>query len=93
MPTATAPVGASGNQVTVIGDGNNNARSSRTSGSDGDSNGDTTSGQAGNGSGNQTDAEAKAPVDASGNQVTVIGDGNDNARSERHQRFRRRVER
>ncbi len=76
---ASAPVDASDNQVTVIGDGNNNSRSSRTTGSASGSNGDTTSGQGGNGSGNQTDADAKAPVDATGNQVTVIGDGNHNA--------------
>ena len=37
----------------------------------------TTSGADGNGSGNQTDADATVPVDASGNQVTVIGDGNE----------------
>lgn len=37
---------------------------------------DTTSGDDGAGSGNQTDTGGTAPVDASGNQVTVIGDGN-----------------
>ena len=79
---ATAPVEASGNQVTVIGDGNNNAASNQngSGNSTADSSGDTTDGQDGAGAGNQTDADATAPVQASGNQVTVIGDGNANTR-------------
>ena len=79
---ATAPVDASDNQVTVIGDGNSNdsAASGDNSGSAnqgpaGDGGGDTTDGSSADGSGNQTDAQADAPVTASGNQVTVIGDG------------------
>ncbi len=83
-----APVKAAGNQVTVIGDGNNNAASSTpdrapangssSGSSNGSSNGggQSTSGQDGAGSGNQTDADAVVPVKPSGNQVTVIGDGN-----------------
>ncbi len=44
--------------------------------------GNTTDGGQGNGSGNQTDPAASAPVDGSGNQVTVLGDGNTTARDE-----------
>ena len=73
----TAPVDASGNQVTVIGDDNNNASSSGSGASTGSGDAaDETSGADGTGSGNQTDAAALVPVDATGNQVTVIGDGN-----------------
>ncbi len=84
---AVAPVDAGGNQVTVIGDGNTSTGDSTAgdgsaSGTDNGA-GNTTSGTDGNGSGNQTDAGAAAPVDATGNQVTVIGDGNtaDNTRT------------
>ena len=73
---ATAPVDATDNQVTVIGDGNTNG--SATSGDNAgsaSSGGDTTSGSPGNGSGNQTDAQVNAPVHATGNQITAIGDG------------------
>ena len=75
---AVAPVEASGNQVTVIGDGNTVGREDTSNGGTTDSStgGNTTSGQDGTGSGNQTDTTALVPVDASGNQVTVIGDGN-----------------
>jgi LPXTG-motif cell wall-anchored protein len=38
--------------------------------------GETTTGAGGIGSGNQTPIEVQAPVDTSGNQVTVIGQGN-----------------
>ena len=79
-----APAGTSGNQVTVIGDGNKSAADSDQNGggaSSADSNGDTTDGQDGAGAGNQTDADTTAPAQASGNQVTVIGDGNDNTGS------------
>ena len=72
---------ATGNQATVIGDGqvadvqpgDNGVDPSTDPGSSdaGTGAGDTTSGQDGTGSGNQTDAGATAPVDASGNQVTV----------------------
>ena len=82
---ATAPVDASDNQVTVIGDDNKSAGSTDQGGSNDtasssgpSSSGDSTSGAGGNGSGNQTDAGATAPVDASDNQVTVIGEGNTN---------------
>ena len=77
--TVTAPVDTSGNQVTVIGTDNTNESSGNTStGSMGGNGGATTTGQDGTGSGNQTDAPVTAPVDASGNQVTVIGSGNVN---------------
>ncbi len=85
-PQAEAPIHATGNQVTVIGDGNvadvqpgdNGVDPSANPGDTGTGSGagDTTSGEDGTGAGNQTDAGATAPVDASGNQVTVIGDGN-----------------
>jgi hypothetical protein len=77
---ATAPVQASDNQVTVIGDGNRNqaAPDSAAAASTTSSGSETTSGENGAGSGNQTDAGATAPVQASDNQVTVIGDGNRN---------------
>ncbi len=75
---AIVPVDASGNQVTVIGDGNTASGSSTgpAPGSASGTDGSTTSGTDGTGSGNQTNAGAAAPVDATGNQVTVIGDGN-----------------
>ena len=74
-----APVNATGNQVTVIGHDNtattsgDNATTGDSSGSTG---GNTTSGQDGIASGNQTDAPLQAPVGITGNQVTVVGDGN-----------------
>ena len=82
-----APVDVSGNQVTVIGDGNTSGGASSESGACGSSDagsgdstsgpeGDTTSGEDGTGSGNQLDVGPSAPVDASDNQVTLIGDGN-----------------
>jgi LPXTG-motif cell wall-anchored protein len=88
---ADAPVDASGNQVTVIGDENTSGGTSEdgcrtATGSDGSDSdgastddadgGDTTSGEDGTGSGNQLTLDPDAPADASGNQVTVIGDGN-----------------
>ena len=82
---ATAPVEASDNQVTVIGNDNRSSSTDQGGGSDTQLRsqrhfgaGDTSSGADGTGSGNQTDAGATAPVDASDNQVTVIGDGNSN---------------
>ncbi|MET0931830.1 MAG: chaplin family protein, partial [Aeromicrobium sp.] len=73
-----APVDAADNQVTVLGDGNDNTGSGSGGGAAGSSRsgGATTSGDDGTGSGNQTGADATAPVDASGNQVTVLGDDN-----------------
>ena len=61
-----------------IGDGNtNDTSSSGQGGASGDTtSGDTTTGEDGTAAGNQTDAGALAPIDATGNQVTVIGDGN-----------------
>ncbi len=74
-PAATAPVNARGNQLTVIGDGN--SESTNDSGSTDGTEGNTTDGQGGStGSGNQTTPNATAPVEASSNQVTIIGDGN-----------------
>jgi hypothetical protein len=77
---ADAPVSGSGNQVTVIGDGNDNSASTGSGAGTGSagSGSDTTSGADGTGSGNQTGLDAIVPVDASGNQVTVIGNGNEN---------------
>jgi LPXTG-motif cell wall-anchored protein len=77
---ATAPVRVSGNQVTVIGNGNTNDSAASGDSSTGSpsgqtTGGDTTDGSAANGSGNQTDAQAVAPVHVSDNQVTVIGNG------------------
>ncbi|HET7735787.1 MAG TPA: chaplin family protein, partial [Nocardioidaceae bacterium] len=72
-----APVELTGNQVTVIGDENDSEGSTAGSCEDGGaSSGDTTNGDDGLLSGNQVDVEADAPVDASGNQVTVVGDEN-----------------
>jgi hypothetical protein len=76
-------VDGSGNQVTVLGDGNNS--SPAAGGSDGESTpsaGNTTDGGQGTGSGNQTGPAVSAPVDGSGNQVTVLGDGNTTSRDE-----------
>ena len=94
---ADAPVDASGNQVTVIGDentsgGNRDGGCQTAGGSDGSDSdggstdggaggGDTTSGEDGTGSGNQLTLDPDVPVDVSGNQVTVIGDGNQSAGS------------
>jgi len=74
----TAPIAATGNQATVV--GQDNALSS-TGGSPSESTGSTgtgqtTTGAGGIGSGNQTPVGVQAPVDASGNQVTVIGQDN-----------------
>ena len=66
---------AGDNQVTVIGDGNTSETADDETGTDG-SGGDTTDGEDGTGSGNQTAPGIVAPVDPSGNQVTVIGDDN-----------------
>ena len=90
-PTPPHPCSASGNQVTVIGDGNNTPtlQPGRGRQPTGGSNGDTTDGQDGTGAGNQTDADATAPVEASGNQVTVIGDGNNNTADSSQERRRR----
>ena len=77
-----APVNATGNQITVIGHDNHATNSGDaasaggTTPSGGTTGGDNTSGQDGIGSGNQTGAPVEAPVNASGNQVTVVGDGN-----------------
>lgn len=77
---AQAPINLSGNQITVIGQRNHatsaSGSSTSTSGSGSAGSGATTSGQDGIGSGNQTAVEVKAPVNASGNQVTVIGQDN-----------------
>jgi hypothetical protein len=73
----TAPIGASGNQVTVIGQDNTLSSvggSSAPTGSTGP--GQTTTGAGGIGSGNQTPVSVQVPVDASGNQVTVVGQDN-----------------
>ncbi len=80
----TAPVEVSGNQVTVIGRDNSSAGSgSGGSGAGGAASdgADSTDGRDGAGSGNQTDGRASAPVEVSGNQVTVIGRDNSSAGS------------
>jgi LPXTG-motif cell wall-anchored protein len=75
-----APVAATGNQVTVIGQGNTNtsAGGATTGGGQtgGTTGGQTTTGEGGVGSGNQTPISVQVPVDTSGNQVTVIGQDN-----------------
>ncbi|MGY2874248.1 hypothetical protein ACVW00_001438 [Marmoricola sp. URHA0025 HA25] len=76
-----APIAATGNQATVIGNGNTvtSTGGSTTGGSTGGGAtgpGATTSGQDGIGSGNQTGVSVLAPVAATGNQATVIGNGN-----------------
>jgi LPXTG-motif cell wall-anchored protein len=78
-----APVNATGNQITVIGHDNHAtssgdaASAGGTTPSGGTSGGvNTTSGQDGIGSGNQTAAPVEAPINTTGNQVTVVGDGN-----------------
>jgi LPXTG-motif cell wall-anchored protein len=72
----TAPITATGNQVTVIGQDNTltSTGTTTTGGSTGP--GGTTTGEGGGGSGNQTPIDVQAPVDTSGNQVTVIGQDN-----------------
>ena len=73
---ALAPVNASGNQVTVIGQHNTATASGGSTATQGSSGSPTTSGQGGLGSGNQTGVTALVPVNVSGNQVTVIGQHN-----------------
>ena len=77
--TLTAPVDATGNQVTVIGDGNSVESSGSDSTGPGAGGGGTTSGDDGVVSGNQSEVTVTAPIDLSGNQVTVIGDDNDSS--------------
>jgi hypothetical protein len=80
--TALVPVNASGNQVTVIGQDNTvaspggSAAAEPAGNSSGPSAGPVTSGESGVLSGNQTGLVALVPVNASGNQVTVIGQDN-----------------
>ena len=73
---AQAPVNASGNQVTVIGHDNSTTSSGSSATASAPSGSPTTSGKDGAGSGNQTGVGVQAPVNASGNQVTVIGEDN-----------------
>jgi len=77
-----APIAATGNQVTAIGQDNTNTSvgGSSTGGgtTGGTTGGQTTTGQGGIGSGNQTPISVQVPVDTSGNQVTVIGQDNTN---------------
>jgi hypothetical protein len=73
----TAPVNASGNQATVIGEDNGLTSTGGTTTPGGSSGpGQTTTGEGGIGSGNQTPVSVQVPVDVSGNQVTVVGEGN-----------------
>ena len=75
--TVLAPIAATGNQVTVIGQDNTVTSTGGSSTGGGSSTpGETTTGAGGIGSGNQTPVDAQAPVDTSGNQVTVIGQDN-----------------
>ena len=72
-----APINASGNQATVVGQDNTltaTGGSAAPTGSTGP--GATTTGEGGLGSGNQTPVGVQAPVDVSGNQVTVVGQDN-----------------
>jgi len=75
---ALVPVNVSGNQVTVIGQHNTvSSLGGSTTGSGTTSSGSpTTSGQGGIGSGNQTGIDVLAPIAATGNQATVIGQDN-----------------
>jgi hypothetical protein len=78
--TALVPVNASGNQVTVIGQGNTVSSSGGSAAAEpaasGPSAGPVTSGEGGVLSGNQTGVAALVPVNAAGDQVTVIGQHN-----------------
>lgn len=72
-----APVNASGNQVTVIGQDNQTQSTGSAATTENDGvDGGTTSGESGIAAGNQTGADVQVPVNASGNQVTVIGQDN-----------------
>jgi hypothetical protein len=75
---ARAPINVSGNQVTVVGQDNvvEAAGGSSTAGGSAGSGSPTTSGAHGIGSGNQTAVDARAPINVSGNQVTVVGQDN-----------------
>ncbi|HEY0905278.1 MAG TPA: chaplin family protein [Marmoricola sp.] len=73
---AQAPINLSGNQVTVIGQDNTTSSDSGASTAGADAGSPTTSGEDGIASGNQTAVGVQAPVNASGNQVTVIGQDN-----------------
>jgi hypothetical protein len=75
--TVLAPIAATGNQVTVIGQDNTvTSTGGSSTGGGNTSTGETTTGAGGAGSGNQTPVVVQAPVDSSGNQVTVIGQDN-----------------
>jgi hypothetical protein len=78
---AQAPINASGNQVTVIGQRNQvhstaGSASGAPAGTSTSPPAPTTSGRAGILSGNQTAIGLQVPVNVSGNQVTVIGQDN-----------------
>ncbi|HEX2895286.1 MAG TPA: chaplin family protein [Marmoricola sp.] len=76
-----APIAPTGNQITVIGQDNTNTSTGGASTGGTSSTGETTTGAGGIGSGNQTPIGAQVPVDTSGNQVTVIGQDNNNSSS------------
>jgi hypothetical protein len=73
---AQAPINASGNQITVIGQDNKTTSTGGAATASPPSGSPTTSGEDGIGSGNQTGVAAQVPVNVSGNQVTVIGQHN-----------------
>jgi hypothetical protein len=74
--SAQAPVNATGNQVTVIGQDNTTHATGGSSTTSTPPGHPTTSGENGIGSGNQTAIGLQAPINVSGNQVTVIGQDN-----------------
>jgi hypothetical protein len=73
---AQAPINASGNQITVIGQDSKAISSGGAATTSPPPGSPTTSGEDGIGSGNQTGVGAQVPINVSGNQVTVIGQDN-----------------
>jgi LPXTG-motif cell wall-anchored protein len=71
-----APIDATGNQVTVVGQDNTVTSTGGSTTGGGTPGTETTTGTDGVGSGNQTPVVVDAPVDTSGNQVTVVGQDN-----------------
>jgi hypothetical protein len=75
-PDATAPVTASGNALSVVGDSSSNGSTTGSSGVGGTDTGDGagTSGDDGTASGSQIAPVINAPITVEGNGISVIGD-------------------
>ena len=72
--SVVAPVTPTGNSISVVGDSTSSGSATTAPSAPADSGSDTTTGQDSTGGGNQLTAPAAAPVSASGNAVSVLGD-------------------